>query len=124
MKANHSHLVVLFAILLAGIANAASPALNSVLPKGGQRGTDVELKLSDIERTVHICIEVKMAISVFKPLTVSIRFTLFGVNVMASRTGLLNRNAIFLKSTSFLASRNPPCCTLIMSLLVVFLMLS
>jgi len=43
MKVILFHLSV--ALLAIQFANAASPVLNTVLPKGGQRGTDVDLKL-------------------------------------------------------------------------------
>lgn len=55
MKVILIHLSV--ALLTISLVGAASPALNSILPKGGQRGTDVELtfsgdRLDDVEEII------------------------------------------------------------------------
>ena len=56
MKATALHLVALFAFLI-GPAPASSPVLSSVMPKGGQRGTDIAFtfggdRLDDVEEII------------------------------------------------------------------------
>ena len=43
----YSHFIATIAMLLGcGLARAASPALGTVMPRGAQRGTDVEIILA------------------------------------------------------------------------------